>query len=70
MATLYALGGVEAPEFVGVELLTIIRGFCRLFPILLIPYLIPEGSPRTNAVRDIRPLPGCTPDSIGALRSL
>ena len=55
VATLYALGGVEAPEFVGVELLTIIRGFCRLFPILLIPYLIPEGSPRTNAVRDIRP---------------
>ena len=29
-----------------------IRGFCRLFPILLIPYLIPEGSPRANAVRD------------------
>ena len=51
VALLYALGGVEAPEFVGVEMLTTIRGFTRLIPILLIPFLIPEGSPRANAVR-------------------
>jgi hypothetical protein len=39
VAMLYALGGVEAPAFVGVETLTIVRGFTRLFPILLIPFL-------------------------------
>lgn len=49
VALLFLLGGVEAPEFEGVIPLTIIRGISKLLPIIMVPFLIPEGSPRSGS---------------------
>ena len=49
VALLYFLGGVGAPSFDGVIELTVIRGICRLIPLLLVPFLIPVGNPRSNS---------------------
>ena len=42
---LLALGGVKGPEFHNLDALVIIRSFARLLPILLIPFLVPDGAP-------------------------
>ena len=43
------LGRVEAPEFNNIEALVVIRSLLRVLPIAFIPYLVPLGSPRTDA---------------------
>jgi hypothetical protein len=45
------LGGVEAPEFNNIEALVVIRSLLRALPIAFIPYLVPLGSPRSDAGR-------------------
>lgn len=45
---LHALGGVEGPEFRNLDALVVIRSFARLLPILLIPFLVPKGSPNDS----------------------
>ena len=40
-----ALGGVEAPGFEGIEWLAVITSLTRLLPMMLVPLLIPDGSP-------------------------
>ena len=42
-------GGVEAPVFHNIEALVITRALCRALPVLMIPYLVPLGSPKTDA---------------------
>jgi hypothetical protein len=40
-----ALGGVHAPQFENLRLLVVIRSLTRALPLLLIPWLVPSGSP-------------------------
>jgi hypothetical protein len=40
-----ALGGVDAPHFTNLRLLVVIRSLTRALPLLLIPFLVPLGSP-------------------------
>jgi len=42
---LHVLGGVHAPHFENLRLLVLIRSLTRALPILLIPYLVPRGTP-------------------------
>ena len=42
---LWVLGGVEKPEFDNLGWLVFIRSLTRLLPILLVPFLVPDGSP-------------------------
>jgi hypothetical protein len=42
---LLGLGGVEGPEFHNLDVLVVIRSFARLLPIVLIPFLVPNGAP-------------------------
>mmetsp|Transcript_32486 Transcript_32486/g.75875 ORF Transcript_32486/g.75875 Transcript_32486/m.75875 type:complete len:471 (+) Transcript_32486:7-1419(+) len=42
---LNALGGVDAPEFANLRLLVVIRSLTRALPLILIPFLVPLGSP-------------------------
>jgi hypothetical protein len=57
------LGGVEPPEFVNIEILVVIRALCRLLPILLIPHLVPVGSPRADAFQSAHRDINCTTSS-------
>ena len=43
---LAALGGVESPQFENIELWAVLRALCSVLPILLVPVLVPPGSPR------------------------
>jgi len=45
IALLSALGGVDSPGFHNLRVLVIIRSLTRALPILLIPFLVPDGSP-------------------------
>jgi hypothetical protein len=42
---LHALGGVDAPDFDNLRKLVVIRSLTRALPLLLIPFLVPTGSP-------------------------
>jgi hypothetical protein len=50
---LASLGGVEAPGFVNIEVLVVVRALCRALPILLIPHLVPLGSPKSDAFQSV-----------------
>ena len=43
---LAALGGVESPQFENIELWAVLRALCSVLPVLLVPVLVPPGSPR------------------------
>jgi len=45
IAVLHALGGVDQPHFHNLRTLVILRSLTRALPILLIPSLVPNGSP-------------------------
>ena len=62
---LAVLGGVEPPEFENIEILVVIRALCRLLPILLIPHLVPLGSPRADAFQSAHKDINCTTSSCG-----
>lgn len=49
MGLLEMLGGVEPPTFENLQLLVVIRSLTRLLPILIIPLLLPIGSPKEDA---------------------
>lgn len=57
------LGGVEAPAFTNMRLLVVIRSLTRALPLLLIPFLVPPGSPSDPAA------PEEEADTAGALPS-
>ena len=47
---LYILGGVEEPHFHNITLLIAIQCICDFLPILLIPFMVPRGTPATGPV--------------------
>ena len=59
-ALLRSIGGVEPPMFANIELLVLIRSCCRALPILLIPLLVPTGSPG-DAAKAAQAEPGAGP---------
>lgn len=64
-----ALGGVDAPTFTNLRLLVVIRALTRALPLLLIPFLVPTGSPSDI---DLVAEPGggaVAPDGVAKLRA-
>jgi len=45
---MWMLGGIEQPRFDRLEHYVVLRSLARLLPIVLIPYLVPEGTPDTE----------------------
>mmetsp|Transcript_34416 Transcript_34416/g.75622 ORF Transcript_34416/g.75622 Transcript_34416/m.75622 type:complete len:133 (+) Transcript_34416:1887-2285(+) len=51
MGILSLLGGVEPPAFENIGVLVTIRSLTRALPLLLIPFLLPSGSPMEDATQ-------------------
>eukprot|EP00516_Mucochytrium_quahogii_P007591 CAMPEP_0203751108 /NCGR_PEP_ID=MMETSP0098-20131031/5233_1 /ASSEMBLY_ACC=CAM_ASM_000208 /TAXON_ID=96639 /ORGANISM=" , Strain NY0313808BC1" /LENGTH=595 /DNA_ID=CAMNT_0050640683 /DNA_START=334 /DNA_END=2121 /DNA_ORIENTATION=- len=45
MGLMWLLGGIHRPEFKNLEWFVVLRGISKLFPLVLIPFLVPDGSP-------------------------
>ncbi|GBG33520.1 Folate-biopterin transporter 1, chloroplastic [Hondaea fermentalgiana] len=50
---MWIFGGVTGPNFVNLDWFVLARSLMRLLPILLIPVLVPDGTPQTETFEDV-----------------
>jgi len=52
LGLMWVFGGVTGPEFANLDYFVLVRSLMRLLPILLIPMLVPTGTPQTETFEE------------------